>query len=162
MVAILATLLIVVVIAILLMVVIIVEITNERAGKSARSPYAICCKLSCLSCTRSPLEDSRLFGPSPWKILAATNEKDTSEQPSPWRKSSKQESCYGDRVWVACRGRGRSPGPLLREQPRGTKFYYISTDIHINTYIYIYMYIYIYIYVYVCMYVCIYIYIYSY
>ena len=22
--------------------------------------------------TRSPLEDSRLFGPSPWKILAAT------------------------------------------------------------------------------------------
>ena len=47
--------------------------------------------------TRSPLEDSRLFGPSPWKILAATNEKDTSEQPSPWRKSSKRESCYGDR-----------------------------------------------------------------
>ena len=26
--------------------------------------------------TRSPLEDSRLFGPSPWKILAATNEKE--------------------------------------------------------------------------------------
>ena len=48
--------------------------------------------------TRSPLEDSRLFGPSPWKILAATNEKDISEQPSPWRKSSKRESCYGD--WV--------------------------------------------------------------
>ena len=24
--------------------------------------------------TRSPLEDSRLFGHSPWKILAATNE----------------------------------------------------------------------------------------
>ena len=23
--------------------------------------------------TRSPLEDSRLFGPSPWKILAATS-----------------------------------------------------------------------------------------
>ena len=49
--------------------------------------------------TRSPLEDSRLFGPSPWKILAATYEKDTSEQPSPWRKSCKRESCYGDRVW---------------------------------------------------------------
>ena len=48
--------------------------------------------------TRSPLEDSRLFGPSPWKILAATYEKNTSEQPSPWRKSSKRESCYGDRV----------------------------------------------------------------
>ena len=27
-----------------------------------------------LSYTRSPLEDSRLFGPSPWKVLAATNE----------------------------------------------------------------------------------------
>ena len=25
--------------------------------------------------TRSPLEDSRLFGPSPWKVLAATYEK---------------------------------------------------------------------------------------
>ena len=46
---------------------------------------------------RSPLQDSRLFGPSPWKILAAINEKDISEQPSPWRKSSKRESCYGDR-----------------------------------------------------------------
>ena len=49
--------------------------------------------------TRSPLEDSHLFGPSPWKILAANNEKNTSEQPSPWRKSSKRESCYGDRVY---------------------------------------------------------------
>ena len=49
--------------------------------------------------TRSPLEDSSLFGPSPWKILAATNEKDISEQPSPWRKSSKRESCYGARVY---------------------------------------------------------------
>ena len=25
--------------------------------------------------TRSPLEDSRLFGPSPWKVLATTYEK---------------------------------------------------------------------------------------
>ena len=48
--------------------------------------------------TRSPLEDSHLFGPSPWKTLAATNEKNISEQPSPWRKSSKRESCYGDQV----------------------------------------------------------------
>ena len=46
----------------------------------------------------SPLEDSRLFGPSPWKVLAAAIEKNISEQPSPWRKSSKRESCYGD--WV--------------------------------------------------------------
>ena len=39
--------------------------------------------------TRSPLEDSRLFGPSPWKILATTYEqKRISEQPRPWRKSS--------------------------------------------------------------------------
>ena len=50
--------------------------------------------------TRSPLEDSRLFGHSPWKILAATYKKDISEQPSPWRRSSKRESCYGDRVYV--------------------------------------------------------------
>ena len=25
--------------------------------------------------TRSPLEDSRLFGPSPWKVLATPDEK---------------------------------------------------------------------------------------
>ena len=48
--------------------------------------------------TRSPLEDSRLFGPSPWKILATTYDKQFSEQPSPWRKYSKRKSCYGDRV----------------------------------------------------------------
>ena len=33
--------------------------------------------------TRSPLEDSRLFGPSPWKILAATNEKYYLSNPAP-------------------------------------------------------------------------------
>ena len=48
--------------------------------------------------TRSPLEDSGLFGPSPWKILATAYEKKVPEQPSPWRKSCKRESCYGDRV----------------------------------------------------------------
>ena len=31
--------------------------------------------LSALAYTQSPLEDSRLFGPSPWKILATTYEK---------------------------------------------------------------------------------------
>ena len=45
----------------------------SAARRCGESPY-----------TRSPLEDSRLFRPSPWKILAATNEKDISEQPSPW------------------------------------------------------------------------------
>ena len=54
--------------------------------------------------TRSPLQDSRLFGPSPWKILATTYEKNISEQPSPWRKSSKRESCYGDRVYLSNTG----------------------------------------------------------
>ena len=29
----------------------------------------------CTVYTRSPLEDSRLFGPSPWKVLATTYEK---------------------------------------------------------------------------------------
>ena len=55
--------------------------------------------------TRSPLEDSRLFGPSPWKILATTYEQIISEQPSPWRKSSKRKSCYGDRVYIAAHRR---------------------------------------------------------
>ena len=49
--------------------------------------------------TRSPLEDSRLFGPSPWKILGTTYDKKITEQPGPWRKSSKRKSCYGDRVY---------------------------------------------------------------
>ena len=39
------------------------------------------------------------FRTSPWKTLAATNDKKITEQPSPWRKSSKRESCYGDRVY---------------------------------------------------------------
>ena len=49
--------------------------------------------------TQSPLQDSRLFGPRPWKILAATNEKKVPEQPRPWRKSCEGESCYGDGVY---------------------------------------------------------------
>ena len=60
--------------------------------------------------TRSPLEDSRLFGPSPWKILATTYKETISEQPSPWRKSSKRESCYGDRVYLAGHLQGRERG----------------------------------------------------
>ena len=32
---------------------------------------------------RSPLEDSRLFGPSPWKILAAINEQTYLSNPAP-------------------------------------------------------------------------------
>ena len=100
--------------------------------------------------TRSPLEDSRLFGPSPWKILAATNEQNTSEQPSPWRKYSKRESCYGDRVYVW------------------------GESLHMHIYIYIHTYtsahastydpstIYIYIYTYTCIYIYIHIYIYAY
>ena len=36
---------------------------------------------------RSPLEDFRLFGPRPWKILATYEKKCVPEQPRPWRKS---------------------------------------------------------------------------
>ena len=35
----------------------------------------------------------------PGKSYAATYEKKVPEQPSPWRKSCKRESCYGDRVY---------------------------------------------------------------
>ena len=60
--------------------------------------YYVCVYVCCY--TQSPLEDSRLFGPSPWKVLATTyDKKNISEQPSPWRKSCKRESCYGDRVY---------------------------------------------------------------
>ena len=93
--------------------------------------------------TRSPLEDSRLFGPSPWKILAATNEKDISEQPSPWRTSSKRESCYEDRVYNAAVWSGAT-GAGVPRIPR-------SVDVYI--YIYIYIYIYVHIYIYICMHI---------
>ena len=73
-------------------------IINHFAILSYRFPLRVRVRLPRPRYTRSPLEDSRLFGPSPWKILAAAYEKDTSEQPSPRRKSSKRESCYGDRV----------------------------------------------------------------
>ena len=53
--------------------------------------------------TRSPLQDSRLFGPRPWKVLATTydktKKKTISEQPRPWRKSCEREFVYGDRVY---------------------------------------------------------------
>ena len=62
--------------------------TNKRKRPQGRARASASCSLPY---TRSPLEDSRLFGPSPWKVLAATNEKDASEQLSPWRKSSKRE-----------------------------------------------------------------------
>ena len=40
------------------------------AARASRS--AVLCLFDCYP--RSPLQDSRLFGPSPWKILAATYE----------------------------------------------------------------------------------------
>ena len=50
--------------------------------------------------TRSPLEDSRLFEPSPWtNVRHHLWTKRISEQPTPWRKSSKRKSCYGDLVY---------------------------------------------------------------
>ena len=65
-----------------------------------------------VSYTRSPLQDSRLFGTSPWKILATTYLKKTiPEQPSPWRKSCKRESCFGDRGYQ-CEARWRRVQPL--------------------------------------------------
>ena len=49
--------------------------------------------------TRSPLEDFPSFRTQPLENLTPipTN-KYISEQPSPWRKSSKRKSCYGYRV----------------------------------------------------------------
>ena len=74
-----------------------IALTNAAGG---RYRYSYRYRFVLPSYTRSPLQDSRLFGPRPWEILAATNEHDISEQPSPWRKSSKRESCYGDRVYT--------------------------------------------------------------
>ena len=89
--------------------------------------------------TRSPLEDSRLFGPSPWKVLATTyDKKNISEQPSPWRKSCKRESCYGDREYtskmfgltILSVKNGRK---ILRAQPRVFHFLLDSRSINYYT-----------------------------
>ena len=42
---------------------------GRTGARSKTSPPSI------VHYTRSPLQDSRLFGPSPWKILATTYEK---------------------------------------------------------------------------------------
>ena len=47
---------------------IIVTITIIIISSSSSSSSSIILNYNC-SYTRSPLEDSRLFGPSPWKIL---------------------------------------------------------------------------------------------
>ena len=45
--------------------------------------------------TRSPSQDSRLFGRRPWKVLATAYEKKVPEQPRPWRKSCQGLGCSG-------------------------------------------------------------------
>ena len=50
----------------------------DPAADTAIQPKICCFQIWCSnqsSYTRSPLEDSRLFGPSPWKILAAADDK---------------------------------------------------------------------------------------
>ena len=64
--------------------------------------------------TRSPFRRFPSFRTQPLENLTPlpTN-KWVPEQPSPWRKSSKRESCYGDRVYRMSRNRtcARSRGP---------------------------------------------------
>ena len=61
---------------------------------------SVCMSRYAMLYTWSPLEDSRLFGPSPWKILRPLSMNTwVPEQPSPWRTSSKRESCYGNQVY---------------------------------------------------------------
>ena len=65
--------------------------------------------------------------------------KHISEQPSPWRKSSKRESCYGDRVYLTASGRGQDKRGIAYND-----IYYVQC---ISLYVCIYVYIYIYIYI---------------
>ena len=60
-------------ISMMLGIAIIEQLIYTRSGRSSRDDEY----------TRSPLQDSRLFGPSPWKILAATNEKTYLSNPAP-------------------------------------------------------------------------------
>ena len=105
-----------------------------------------------------------------------------SEQPSPWRKSSKRKSCYGDRVYYLftyllhiCSSclfdRGCASRPWLSRSLCIYIYIYVYIYIyicirvyayqtHLYRYIYIYIYIHTYIYVYIYMYMCVYIYIY--
>ena len=59
--------------------VIVVVISSSSSSSSSSSNMYIYIYMHIhtliIQYTRSPLEDSRLFGPSPWKVLATTYEK---------------------------------------------------------------------------------------
>ena len=81
------------------------------------------------SYTQFAIQDSRLFGPNPRKVLAPPSNylsKKVSRQPNPWRKSWYVKSCYAN--WVSSLVKGK----------------YACI-----TYIYIYIYVYIHIYIYI-------------
>ena len=58
-----------------MIIVIIMIVEGPASGPSEGRPLPEGRPDASSTYTRSPLEDSRLFGPSPWKILAATYEK---------------------------------------------------------------------------------------
>ena len=66
------------------------------------------------------------------------------EQPSPWRNSSKRESCYGDRVHVVF----INTWPATRGSPTRLAAAKLSLVLKHSVYIYIYVYIYTYMYIY--------------
>ena len=118
--------------------------------------------LFCGTYTRSPLEDSRLFGPSPWKILRHylwTNGFLSNPAPGENLLSGNlvtETGCTYGNIYVQT-SHGISP---LWQYVYTHLYLYTCIYTHIYIYIYIYTYIYIY-YVYVCKYIYIYIYTYK-
>ena len=75
-------------------------------------------------CLEGPAGIGRYISdPAPGKSKPLPMKKRVPEQPSPWRKSCKRESCYGDRAYTTCT---RAEAPLLRA---------MSKDIYIYIYI---------------------------
>ena len=84
---------------------------------------------------RSPLEDSRLFGPSPWIILAATNEKTHLSNPAPG------ENLLSGNLVMETGGTctGTEVGRRLCRRGR-TRYCHIYIYIYIHIYVHIYTY----------------------
>ena len=129
--------------------------------------------------TRSPLQDSRLFGPSPWKILAATYEKQRFlSNPAPGENLVMETGCIilglpplsgnlviPKHIQPFILGLLSNPAPE-RESCYGDRVYIYNNknynNDNNNTNIYIYISIYIYIYIHTYTHICVYIYIYMY
>ena len=133
------------------------------ADRNYNNNDTICVDLSYIECwvrslrtdsiykyyTQFPSQDSGLFGPNPWKVLAPPSSYLSRFKlfgPNPWNKSLEGKSCDGNWVhWVSLGHPVLSQGsPGLSPSNHESKHFQAQiAEIYIYIYIYIYVYIYI-------------------